>query len=195
MTQAESLELSGVGLDMSFSSFEQFVPGLPDDPDKRRWSLAVKSYILGRFDQIDMDDVLDDHSTIYTGARLALHDPAYQGDECADRLAEVYEVVSEDEKKSAKLVSSPNQAKRYLSLRNLAQCVGSDPEKFFPDVGDSALEAKRICRSCLVSDDCLEVALENRERLGVWGGASGNDRKKINKIRKLNLVLKASEDA
>lgn len=31
-------------------------------------------------------------------------------------------------------------------------------------------EAKRLCRSCPVQADCLQVAVERREKNGVWGG-------------------------
>ncbi|WP_407672362.1 WhiB family transcriptional regulator [Parafrankia discariae] len=31
-------------------------------------------------------------------------------------------------------------------------------------------EAKRICSGCEVRAECLEYALENDERFGIWGG-------------------------
>jgi WhiB family redox-sensing transcriptional regulator len=58
----------------------------------------------------------------------------------------------------------------------LAECQYTDPEAFFPDKGGSVREAKRVCRSCVVRAECLEYALENDERFGVWGGLSERER-------------------
>jgi len=47
-----------------------------------------------------------------------------------------------------------------------------------PREGRSTREAKRVCRSCEVQAECLEYALENDERFGIWGGCpSENDGK------------------
>ena len=53
-----------------------------------------------------------------------------------------------------------------------AACRGHDPAIFFPDRGETQAEAKRICMSCPVRVDCLEWALANHERFGIWGGES-----------------------
>lgn len=54
------------------------------------------------------------------------------------------------------------------------------PDLFFPGVGGSkARVAKRLCATCPVEDQCREWALANREPLGVWGGTSVRDRRKI----------------
>lgn len=62
-----------------------------------------------------------------------------------------------------------------------AACVGADPELFFPARGktDDVAVAKAICRSCPVSTDCLEHALVNGERHGVWGGKSERERRRL----------------
>ena len=46
------------------------------------------------------------------------------------------------------------------------------PEAFFPEKGGSTREAKRICHGCEVQAECLEYALGNDERFGIWGGLS-----------------------
>ncbi|MGV0801306.1 WhiB family transcriptional regulator, partial [Mycolicibacterium elephantis] len=51
-----------------------------------------------------------------------------------------------------------------------ALCAQTDPEAFFPEKGGSTREAKRICQGCEVKDACLEYALANDERFGIWGG-------------------------
>jgi WhiB family redox-sensing transcriptional regulator len=40
-------------------------------------------------------------------------------------------------------------------------------------------EAKAICRSCCVREDCLEYALRIREPHGIWGGLNETERKQI----------------
>ena len=75
--------------------------------------------------------------------------------------------------------------------RSQAACDGEgvDSEIFFPERrGDNGKikEAKKICASCPVQQECLDYALENNEDLGVWGGMSRNQRKKLKRAQKLN---------
>lgn len=60
-----------------------------------------------------------------------------------------------------------------------ALCAQVDPEAFFPEKGGSTRDAKRICGSCDVRAECLEWALENDERFGIWGGMSERERRKL----------------
>lgn len=60
-----------------------------------------------------------------------------------------------------------------------ALCAEVDPEAFFPDKGGSTREAKRICVSCEVREQCLEYALSRDERYGIWGGLSERERRRI----------------
>lgn len=58
-------------------------------------------------------------------------------------------------------------------------CAQTDPEAFFPEKGGSTRDAKRICAECTVSSECLEYALQNDERFGIWGGLSERERRKF----------------
>jgi len=60
-----------------------------------------------------------------------------------------------------------------------ALCAQTDPEAFFPEKGGSTREAKRICLGCEVRDECLDYALANDERFGIWGGLSERERRRI----------------
>ncbi len=60
-----------------------------------------------------------------------------------------------------------------------ALCAQTDPEAFFPEKGGSTREAKRICTGCEVRDECLEYALANDERFGIWGGMSERERRRV----------------
>ena len=62
-----------------------------------------------------------------------------------------------------------------------ALCAQTDPEAFFPEKGGSTREAKRICLGCEVKDSCLEYALANDERFGIWGGLSERERRRVKK--------------
>ncbi|NKN51415.1 WhiB family transcriptional regulator [Clostridioides difficile] len=62
-----------------------------------------------------------------------------------------------------------------------ALCAQTDPEAFFPEKGGSTREAKRICESCEVRQECLEYALANDERFGIWGGLSEMERRRLRK--------------
>lgn len=60
-----------------------------------------------------------------------------------------------------------------------ALCAQTDPEAFFPEKGGSTREAKRICHGCEVKAECLEYALGNDERFGIWGGLSERERRRL----------------
>ena len=64
-----------------------------------------------------------------------------------------------------------------------ALCAQTDPEAFFPEKGGSTRDAKRICTSCDVRDQCLEYALQNDERFGIWGGLSERERRRLRRAR------------
>jgi len=68
-----------------------------------------------------------------------------------------------------------------LGWQERALCAQTDPEAFFPEKGGSTREAKRVCLTCEVRSECLEYALENDERFGIWGGLSERERRKLKK--------------
>ena len=68
-----------------------------------------------------------------------------------------------------------------LSWQERALCAQTDPEAFFPEKGGSTREAKKVCLSCEVRGECLEYALSNDERFGIWGGLSERERRKLKK--------------
>lgn len=62
-----------------------------------------------------------------------------------------------------------------LAFRFDALCQHVDPEIFFPEQGETAREAKRICQQCVVRIDCLWYAVQHPQE-GVWGGMSVRER-------------------
>jgi WhiB family transcriptional regulator, redox-sensing transcriptional regulator len=65
-----------------------------------------------------------------------------------------------------------------------ALCAETDPEAFFPEKGGSTREAKRVCTGCTVRAECLEFALSNDERFGIWGGLSERERRRLRMARR-----------
>jgi WhiB family redox-sensing transcriptional regulator len=71
------------------------------------------------------------------------------------------------------------------SWQDFANCLGVDPDLFFPERGASTREAKEVCRGCVVREECLEYALANGEKFGIWGGMSERERRRIRRQRSL----------
>ena len=71
-----------------------------------------------------------------------------------------------------------------LSWRQRAACRGIDPDIFYPASEEEADEAKAICAQCPVREACLEYALANRERDGVWGCATERERRRMIRQRR-----------
>ncbi|MGA7419477.1 MAG: WhiB family transcriptional regulator [Acidimicrobiales bacterium] len=68
--------------------------------------------------------------------------------------------------------------------RKHAACRGIDPDVFYPASDEEAGAAKAVCDQCAVREACLEYALANREREGVWGGATERERRRIHRQRR-----------
>lgn len=68
-----------------------------------------------------------------------------------------------------------------LNWQDRALCSQTDPEAFFPEKGGSTRDAKKVCVGCEVKAECLEYALRNDERFGIWGGLSERERRKLKK--------------
>ena len=76
-----------------------------------------------------------------------------------------------------------------------ANCLGVDPDLFFPERGASTKEAKAVCQGCEVRVDCLEYALANGEKFGIWGGRSERERRRIRRQRALARAAEAARSA
>ncbi|ALE93917.1 transcription factor WhiB [Arthrobacter alpinus] len=68
-----------------------------------------------------------------------------------------------------------------LGWQTDALCAQTDPEAFFPEKGGSTRDAKKVCGACNVKGQCLEYALANDERFGIWGGLSERERRRLRK--------------
>lgn len=75
-----------------------------------------------------------------------------------------------------------------MDWRYEAACLTQDPELFFP-IGDSGpaldqiQQAKVVCNTCPVLQECLTWALETGQDFGVWGGMSEAERLALRRRR------------
>jgi hypothetical protein len=60
-------------------------------------------------------------------------------------------------------------------------CAQTDPDIFFPEKGAPTSRAMAVCMACEVRAQCLEYAMQNNERFGVWGGLSESKRRELRK--------------
>lgn len=58
----------------------------------------------------------------------------------------------------------------------LALCAQIDPDLWYPQRGASPRTAKQVCAACPVRAACLDYALTNDERYGIYGGLSVRER-------------------
>lgn len=63
-------------------------------------------------------------------------------------------------------------------------CIGTDPDMFFPTRGESTNDAKQCCVGCRVRTECLDYAMVNKLGFGVWGGLSERERKRLRRQRR-----------
>ena len=56
-----------------------------------------------------------------------------------------------------------------------AACLGMT-HLFFPEIGETAAAAKRVCDGCPVRVECREAGMS--EVCGVWGGMTVRERKR-----------------
>jgi WhiB family redox-sensing transcriptional regulator len=65
-----------------------------------------------------------------------------------------------------------------------ANCLGCDPELFYPERGESISQARAVCAGCVVRVECLDFALAIGEKVGIWGGLSERERRRLRKARR-----------
>ena len=76
-----------------------------------------------------------------------------------------------------------------------AKCNPINPKSvgkpdFFSENEQDVQEAKNFCYGCPTKNPCLDKALEKREPVGVWGGATEKERKSI--IRRRQRIARTS---
>lgn len=71
------------------------------------------------------------------------------------------------------------KAKILGDWRDDAICIGRKDIDFFPERSHvEAAKAKAVCRECPVKEECLDEAIYNKEKFGVWGAMDTQERRK-----------------
>lgn len=66
-----------------------------------------------------------------------------------------------------------------VDWHTLANCAGVEPDLFFPVLGGDAAKAKAVCQECPVREECLRDAIARDEWVGVWGGLTAVERRRL----------------
>lgn len=68
-----------------------------------------------------------------------------------------------------------------------AACYGQDPDIWYPERGQDVRPAKKVCAVCPARMACLSYALRNGERLGIWGGLTERERRRMRRGLSLSV--------
>lgn len=70
------------------------------------------------------------------------------------------------------------------------RCGWMDPNVFYPERGQPVRPAKRECAKCPVRLACLAYALRRNERLGIWGGLTERERRRVRRGLPLSIACR-----
>lgn len=104
-----------------------------------------------------------------TATEMELDDEAKMRQRAAE-MAELERLIDEE---------TPDEESDELAWQDRALCAQTDPNAFFPEKGESLKSAKAVCGACPVRGECLEYALNNKMRFGIWGGLSERERRDL----------------
>lgn len=62
-----------------------------------------------------------------------------------------------------------------------------NPYIFYSDWPYEQEQAKRICNTCPVKNECLQYALSHKEAFGIWGGETERSRRRMIRLRRATL--------
>lgn len=79
----------------------------------------------------------------------------------------------------------------WLALR---ACADMPVAVFFPEDSHGVTRAKAICATCPVRLDCLQSAMDNDERFGIWGGTSEHERRRLRRPQTQAISVGAGFD-
>lgn len=69
--------------------------------------------------------------------------------------------------------------------RQQGLCWGANVDLWYPTRDESeGHQAETVCHGCPVRTECLEYALDNNEDIGIWGGTSARQRRRIRQARR-----------
>ncbi|MEL6892410.1 MAG: WhiB family transcriptional regulator [Actinomycetota bacterium] len=83
-------------------------------------------------------------------------------------------------------------ARRFDDWQEVAACAGDAQALFYPPLAGERKKAKamrerrakNLCDHCAVKEECLDHALRNDERYGIWGGLTDTERQNLASINR-----------
>lgn len=84
--------------------------------------------------------------------------------------------------------------------RSQGACLSADPDLFFPisatgSSGSQIAQAKAVCASCAVRQECMDFALDHGDVQGIWGGATDDERRRLRRSRYRSAARAAADGA
>jgi hypothetical protein len=81
--------------------------------------------------------------------------------------------------KGSRRRAEPRAYRRPPAWHALAACASADPDSWYPEQNNASSAVLRTCASCIVKTECLDQAIEDGERHGIWGGLNRAQRNAI----------------
>ncbi|MDP9067543.1 MAG: WhiB family transcriptional regulator [Actinomycetota bacterium] len=72
--------------------------------------------------------------------------------------------------------------------QDAAACREVAVEMFFPPAEQESEVAKAVCSNCSVRQPCLDFAIAEGERFGIWGGLTSQERRVVAAKQRKTLV-------
>ena len=73
----------------------------------------------------------------------------------------------------------------FIPAGMVPPCRKVDPELFFPVLGDRYEEARAVCATCPLREPCGLWAIDAKERFGMWGALTPEERSTLSRTRGL----------
>lgn len=70
-----------------------------------------------------------------------------------------------------------------------ARCLTVETAKFYPERGngdDPHEVRRRVCSTCPIKKECLDLGMENEEQYGIWGGTTPRQRLAMHRDEKFD---------
>jgi len=81
-------------------------------------------------------------------------------------------------------IQAPATVTREDDWRDSAACLDTSPEMYFPEPDwKPTIMARQVCAGCPVAAQCLEFALVNEIKSGIFGGTTPYERSKMKAAR------------
>ncbi len=147
---------------------------------KREFETAKRARVAGTVDTEDAHVLPDEQAAVKVDSE-EFSDVLPPDSERLEQEAKIRQQARLFAGLMASFVSTPRGDEGMLAWQDDALCLQTDPEAFFPEKGQSTKPAKQVCLGCDVRQECLDYAVQNDERFGVWGGLSERERRLLKK--------------